>query len=268
MEAIVSYFNSLELDWAYLLKAGGILLIGIIIFGSIGRFVFGKKSALSVAVSSTIAIIFMYILTVILRIAGVEFQQFLAPLPFVSFVDDSLILFSFSGADYTLICSEILSMIILAFLVNLLDRWLPRGKKLLTWFLFRCLTVILATLAHLIVYGLLTHYLPDGLVTYAPVVLLAVLAVMLLTGALKLAVGVALTTVNPLIAALYTFFFANVVGKQVTRAVLTTGIMSLLILALQYVGVAALAVTSAALVIYIPFLIIMLVFWYIVNKVL
>ena len=137
-----------------------------------------------------------------------------------------------------------------------------------TWLLFRCLTVILATLAHLVVYGLLMRYLPDGLMTYAPVVLLAILALMLLTGALKIVVGVALTTVNPLIAALYTFFFANVIGKQVTRAVFTTAIMSLLVFALQYVGVAALAVTSAALVVYIPFLLIMLVLWYIVNKVL
>lgn len=268
MEAITQYLNSLNLDLPYLLKAGGILLIGIIIFGSIGRFVFGKKSVLNVAVSSAIAIIFMYTITVILRIAGVEFQQFLAPLPFVSFSGDSLVLFSFSGADYTLICSEVLSMIILAFLVNLLDRWLPRGKKLIAWFLFRILTVLLATVAHLLVTGVLTYYLPEGLVTYAPVVLLAILAVMLLTGALKLVVGVALTTVNPLIAALYTFFFANVVGKQVTRAVFTTGIMALLIFVLQYVGVAALAVTSAALIVYIPFLIIMLVLWYILNKVL
>ena len=268
MEAITQYLNSLNLDLPYLLKAGGILLIGIILFGSIGRFVFGKKSVLNVAVSSAIAIIFMYALTIVLRIAGVEFQEFLAPLPFVRFSGDTLYLFTFAGKDYTLICSELLSMIILAFLVNLLDRWLPRGKNIFTWFIFRCLTVILATLAHLIVYGLLTRYLPEGLVTYAPVVLLAVLALMLLTGALKLLVGVALTTVNPLIAALYTFFFANVIGKQVTRAVFTTGIMSLLILALEYVGVAALAVTSAALVVYIPFMIIMLIFWYVVNKVL
>lgn len=268
MEAITAFFNSLNLDLPYLLKAGGILLIGTIIFGSIGRFVFGKKSVLNVAVSSTIAILFMYTITVILRIAGVDLQQFLAPLPFVSFTEDSLVFFSFVGADYTVICSEVLSMIILAFLVNLLDRWLPRGKKLLTWFLFRILTILLATVAHLIVYGLLTYYLPEGLVTYAPVVLLGVLAVMLLTGALKLVVGVALTTVNPLIAALYTFFFANFVGKQVTRAVLTTGIMALMIFALQYAGVAALAVTTAALVVYIPFLIIMLILWYIVNKVL
>lgn len=268
MEAITAYFNSLNLDWPYLLKAGGILLIGIILFGSIGRFVFGKKSVLNVAVSSAIAIIFIYTLTVILRITGVEFQEFLAPLPFVSFSADSLVLFNFAGADYTLICSELLSMIILAFLVNLIDRWLPRGKNPFTWLVFRCLTVVLATLAHLVVFGLLTKYLPEGLMTHAPTVLLAILALMLLTGALKLVVGVALTTVNPLIAALYTFFFANVIGKQVTRAVFTTAIMSLLIFALQYVGVAALAVTSAALVIYIPFLVIMLVLWYIVNKVL
>lgn len=268
MEAISQFFSSLNLDFPYLLKAGGILLIGTIIFGSIGRFVFGKKSVLNVAVSSTIAILFMYTVAMILRIAGIDFSKFIAPLPFITFREESLVLFSFIGADYTAICTEVLGMIILAFLVNLLDRWLPRGKNLFTWLLFRSLTIILAMAAHLIVSGLLTYYLPEGLVTYAPVVLLGVLAVMLLTGALKIVVGVALTTVNPLIAALYTFFFANVVGKQVTRSVLTTGLLSLMIFGLQYVGVAAFSLTAGALIVYIPFLIILLVLWYITNKLL
>jgi len=266
MESIIDYINGLGWDFWYLLKAGGILLAGIIIFSLLGRFVFGKKSTLSVAVSSAIGILFIYTATVILRSAGAEYQGFVAPLPFVTITGDSMSLFSFKGADYTVICSQVLSMIILAFLVNLVDNWLPRGKNMISWLFFRCLTVAIALLLHLVVCELFSRYLPEGIVTYAPTILLALLIIMLLTGALKLLVRVVLTTVNPLIAALYTFFFANLVGKQITRAVITTALLALLITALQYIGITVISIAAAALMAYIPFLIILVIIWYIVCK--
>lgn len=266
MESFVNHLNSLGWDFWYLLKAGGVLLAGILIFGMLGRFVFKKKSTLSIAVSSAIGILFIYTLTVILRSAGTEFSQFVVPLPFVTLSDNNLILFSFKGADYTVICSQVLSMIILSFLVNLVDNWLPRGKHLIGWLFFRCLTVALALLLHVVITGLFTRFLPEGIITYAPAILLVLLIIMLLTGALKLLVGVVLTTVNPLVAAFYTFFFANFVGKQITRAILTTAILALLITALQYFGITVISIASAALMAYIPFGVILVIIWYLVCK--
>jgi len=266
MESFINHLNGLGWDFWYLLKAGGVLLAVIVVLGLLGRFVFNKKSTLSIAVSSTIAILFVYTLTVILRSAGAQFESFVAPLPFVTLSGNDLVLFSFKGADYTIICSQVLSMIILAFLVNLVDGWLPRGKHILSWIFFRCVTVLLALFLHLVVTGLFTRFLPEGIVTYAPTILLALLIIMLLTGALKLLVGVILTTVNPLIAALYTFFFASLVGKQITRAILTTTILALLITALQYVGITSISIASAALMAYIPFLIILVIVWYLICK--
>ena len=126
---------------------------------------------------------------------------------------------------------------------------------------------MIALILHLIVTGLFTNLLPEGLVTYAPTILLALLVLMLLTGALKLLVGVVLTTVNPLIAALYTFFFANVVGKQITKAVLTTALLTGLVLLLQHLGVGVISIASAALIAYIPFSILLVILWYVVCKV-
>ena len=74
---------------------------------------------------------------------------------------------------------------------------------------------------HLIVTQLFTTYLPQGLVTYAPTILLALLVLLLLVGALKIVVGAILATVNPLIGAFYTFFFATIVGKALSKAMLT-----------------------------------------------
>lgn len=266
MEKIASYFNSFGFNFDTFWKAALILLLGTFLMSVFGRFIFGKRSALNNAVSSAIGILFIYGVTIVLRSSGAQYSSLIAPLPFVSISGDQMTLFSFSGAHYTAVCSEILSMIILSFLVNLADGWLPRGKNIFSWIFFRCMTVVIAYLMHLIVVGLFAAYLPEGIVTYAPVILLGLLVILLLTGALKILVGALLTTVNPIIGGLYTFFFATIIGKQVTKAVLTTAILCALVIALQYVGVSVISIASAALVAYIPIIIILVVLWYIVCK--
>ena len=110
--------------------------------------------------------------------------------------------------------------------------------------------------------------MPEMIVTYAPVVLLALLILMLLTGALKIIVGALMATVNPVIGALYTFFFANIIGKQIAKAVLTSAILAGLVILLRYLGVTVISIASAALLAYIPFLLVLIALWYLVNRVL
>jgi len=265
MEAIKKYFISSDIDIERFVKAG-IFLIGIsLILALISRMIFGKKSTLCRSVSSAIGILFIYAITIVLCSTGSEFQKFVSPLPFVTIEGNVLALFSFNQ-DYTIICSEVLSMIILAFIMNLADCWLPVGKRIFSWILFRCIGVALAIILHLLVTNLLTSLLPEGLMTYAPTILLGVLALMLLTGALKFLVGILLTSVNPLIAAFYTFFFANTVGKQVTRAVLTTVILTGLVYLLYQLGIVVISIASAALAVYIPFILLLLGTWYVISK--
>ena len=164
------------------------------------------------------------------------------------------------------IASELLSTIILAFLVNLADNWLPKGKNIFKWFFWRCLTVLLGLALHFLASWLINRFLPQGLIAYAPAVLLVILIVMLLTGALKLLVGLFLTTVNPIIGALYTFFFANIIGKQITRAVMTTGILCIAIAMLNKYGITGLSIAAGALIAYIPFLFVLIIVWYVVNR--
>lgn len=267
MEAIVQFFSSIGIDFDTFWKAALILLLGTFLLSIFGRFVFGKRSMLNNAVSSAFGILFIYAVSVVLRSAGAQFNSFIAPLPYVSISGEQMALFDFTNAHYTTICSEVLSMIILSFLVNLADGWLPKGKNILGWVFFRCLTVVIAYLLHLIVVGLFATYLPEGIVTYAPVILLALLALLLLTGILKVLVGALLTTVNPIIGGLYTFFFATVIGKQITKAVLTTVILSGLVLLLRYIGVTVISIASAALVAYIPIMVVLIVLWFIVSRI-
>ena len=265
MESLIVYFESLDLDLPGMLKTGGILLLGMLAVSLVGRFVFGKKSVLNASASSAIGILFIYAVTVVCSSVGGEFSRLVAPLPFVSISGDRMYLFSFLNADYTAICSQLTSMIILAFMVNLADGWLPSGKKLFGWLFFRCLVVAIGFVLHLIVVWVFTKYLPEGIVTYAPTILLALLIAMMLTGALKLLVGLALSTVNPLIGALYTFFFANVIGKQISKAVLTTGLLAGLVLLLEHLGCTVFGVAATALVAYVPFVLLLVALWYLVS---
>ena len=263
MENILTFFESVNISIDGYWKTAAILLIGSLIMGLVGRFVFGQKSILNVSVSSAFGILFIYALTILLSSSGVQLFSISAPLPFVAISDNSLALLDLTSAHYTVLCSEILSMIILAFLVNLADSWLPKKKNIFSWLFFRILTIVIGYLLHLLATWLFSTYLPEGIVTYAPAVLLVILLLMLLTGALKILIGALLSTVNPIIGGLYTFFFATIIGKQITKAVLTSGIIALLLMALRYAGIVAISITSAALVAYIPIILLLVIMWYV-----
>lgn len=267
MDTVIAYFDSIGLDFWQFLTFSGILLVGTLLVGTLARLIFGKRSTLCHSVSGAVGILFLYAVTIVIQSVGVQFQKFITPLPFVSFAGDQLILFQFAGADYTAVCRELLAMVILSFLINLVGSWIPKGRNVFVWVLLRIVTIAGAMALHLGVHYLLNAVLPEGILTYAPVILLALLVIMLLTGSLRFLVGLLLTSVNPLIAALYTFFFANVVGKQVTRAVLTTALLSGLVYALNALGVISVCIAAGALSAYIPFAVLLVVLWYALDRV-
>ena len=268
MEAVVSYFSDLGLDFPGLSKFTCILLLGAVLICGICRFIFRKKTILGHAVSSSIAIVFVYLVAVLILVLADHLSWLIVPLPFASLSHHAIRFFSFQNAGYPVIAAQLLSMIILAFILNLLDNWMPKGKNMFIWLIFRCITVALGFIAHYFVYWILNRLLPQGILLYAPAILFGLLIVMLLTGALKLLVGLVLTTVNPLIAAFYTFFFANVVGRKITQAVLTTGLLSGAVVMLEKLQITSLSLEPGALVAYVPFLLILILVWYLVNKLL
>ena len=165
-------------------------------------------------------------------------------------------------------CSEILSLIILAFLVNLLDTLIPRGNSAVGWFFLRILMVLFAMVLHILADWAFKTYLPNVLVTYAPTILLVILAVALLMGLMNLVLSVILTVVNPIFGALYTFFFSNIIGKQLSKAVFTSGIICGVVFLLGYFGCTVICVSAAALSAYIPLAIVLLLLWFLIGWVL
>ena len=144
-----------------------IMTAGSLVVGFIGRFAFGKKSILSQSVSSGIGILFIYAATIVMYSCGVNLKFLAFPLPFVNFSEEMLYLPSLMTGGYVGLCGHLLNMVILSFLVNIINRWLPQGKKLFGWFFFRILSVILGMLLFSLANYLLTSFLPEGFIVWA-----------------------------------------------------------------------------------------------------
>lgn len=252
-----------------MLKFIGIFAAVSILISLLGRVIFGKRSSLNHSLSSAMGIFFILAVSTLIYIFDPRsLAQYLSPLPYVAFSGDYLVLFSFTGNGFAAICDEVLSMIILAFLVNLLDTFIPKGKNVITWYLFRFLTVLIAMGLHYAVTWASNTYLPGVLVTYAPVILLVLLVLAVLMGLLNVVLSLALTVVNPIFGALYAFFFSTLVGKQLSKAICTTFVLTAVVAILGYFGCTMLCIAGSALAAYIPLLIVLLILWYLIGHIL
>lgn len=265
---ILDSVQSVSIDPVSLLIQCGIIFGCILVLGFLIRFVFGRQSSFNHAVSSAIGILFLYIFGVILYGGSTVFSGLLASLPFVAVADGNIALFSFQDAAFPQIAEMLVRCIFLAFCVNLIDTLLPRGKNFFVWLLLRVTTVLLSVVIQTLLVWAVNTFLPVDFVRWMPIVLLGILALMLLLGALKLLIGLALTAVNPIIAAIYTFFFAHKVGKQISKAVVTTGILCAIVAVLNYFGFVVVSVSLLVLPVLLPVILVLTGIWYLIHQIL
>lgn len=252
-----------------MIKFIAILVAASVIISLIFRMLFGKKSALNKALCAGIGVLCIYLLTVIVyTFSPGNLVQFLVPLPFVKFSGDYLYLMSFTVTDFSVICAEILSMVILVLLYNLTDSVLPDGEEssAVSWFVLRFLTIVAAMVVHYFVTGITGSFLPELLVSYGPTILLVCLVASLMVGVVGALLGLLLSVVNPIFGLLFAFFFSNKFGKQISKAMLTTAILSVLVLLLNRFGYSIICISAAALMSYIPLLAVLLALWFVIAR--
>ena len=246
----------------------GILIFGILLISSLTRFLFGKKAQINLAVTSAMEILCVYIINTVVFSLGLQFQQFLTPLPFVALVEDYLLIYPILSAAFSDICQHIVKLLIIAFLVNLLNEFIPKGKRVFSWFILRFLTVVMSVAVIYFAELALNTFLPQGFADIAPTVLLAALVALILLGSLKVFVGAAMAFLDPIIAALYTFFFSNIIGRALAKAMVSTVLLTALVVALNYLGIVVVHIAVSALIGYIPLLLIVFALWYLVAHIL
>lgn len=240
-----------------------------LILGIIGRVVLGKRSSLNHSLSSAMAIAFLYAMTIVIyTFKPWNLELLLSPLPFATFSEHYLILLPISDLEFPALCTQVLSLVILAFLINLVDFLLPQGENLLSWLLMRLITVLASFGLHLGAAWAFQTYLPEVLVDYAPIVLLVILALMLLSGFLTLILSLVISVGNPFLGAMYSFFFSNLVGKQLSKAVFTSGVIALVFWVMEHFGLVVILITPTALLTYIPLALALLVLWYLIGHLL
>lgn len=240
-----------------------------LILGVLGRLVLGKRSSLNHSVSSAMAILLIYAVTIVVyTLKPWNLEMFLSPLPFVTFAGEYLIILPIHDTAFPALCTEILSMVILAFLINLVGTFMPKGESVLSWYLYRFFAVILCMGLHFGACWAFETFLPEVLVTYAPTILLFLLIFMVFSGVISLILGAILTLNSPFLGAMYTFFFSNVVGKQVSKAVFTTVILCVVVYLMGFFGYTVIAISAGALLTYIPLAVVLLALWYLLGHVL
>ena len=245
-----------------------ILIFGLLLISSLARFLFGKKAQLNQAISSAVEIFCVYVINVVIYALGLHLQEFLTPLPFVAMAEDYLVLYPILSAEFVDICHHVLKMLIIAFLVNLLNSVVPEGKRLITWFLLRLITVGVSVAVIYIAELLLNTYIPEGLAEIAPTVLVCCLAALILLGSMKVIVGAVLAFLDPIVAALYTFFFSNFIGRALAKAMVSTALLTGVIVLLDVLDISVVLIAASALTAYIPLLLIVVVLWYIIGRIL
>lgn len=258
-----------KLEFGASLEFIALFFVGVLVMGVMGRFAMGKRSGLNHAVSSAMGILFIYAVTVTIYIFQPHtLSELITPLPFVTLAGDYLIFLPVKEMALTFTCTQILSLVILAFLVNLLDTFIPKGENILSWYLLRFITVALAMGMHYLVHWAFNTYLPSALVTYAPAIVLVILLGSLLMGVINMVLGVALTMMDPIFGAIYAFFFSNIIGKQLTKAVFTTALILGLFFLIETLGYAIIALSTTVLGACVPLGLVLLVLWYLLGHVL
>ena len=258
-----------EIDFFSAMKFLFFFSVMSLVMGILARFVMGKRSSLNHAMSSSMGILFVYAATIcIYTFRPWKLDMLLTPLPFVTLFEDFIVLSPIIDISLSLFCTQTLSLIILSFLVNLLDTFIPKGNGILSWYIYRFITVALAMVLHVIVHWACNTYLPTGLMTYAPIALLGVLLSMLLLGVLNIILGIALTVINPIFGGIYTFFFSNIIGKQITKAVFSSVLICALFILLEKMGYIVIFLSASAIISCVPLILVLLILWYLLGHVL
>lgn len=243
-----------------------LLNVFVLGLGLVFRLFFGRHCAVNRGISGFLEVLFIYAATVtIYTLKPWNLTQYLAPLPFAIFRNDILIVSYSACSTLPLLCSQLLSLIILCFIIHLLNFILPAGRSFIPWLLMRAVCVVLAVGLDLAANWALNAFLPAVIADSAPVALVTVLAVALLVSLFNPLLCVLFTAANPIIGLLYTFFFSNTIGKNLTRAVLSAAMVCALFYGMDYFGFIVIDITSSALLRYSPFALALLGVWFVFD---
>lgn len=257
-----------RVDWLYILKTALLIAAAVCVLGGVLRLILGRGSSLVRSVSACVTLVLVYLTAIILYVLIAQLRGSIATLPFITVTEDAFCLWDIRNLDNTSLLPSLLQLFILAFLINLTESLLPHGKKFLSWYGFRLLTVAICLVLYSGIDTLIRMCVPQVYGQWAGYILLGLWIFIALTAILKVLMGIVLTVINPIVGVLYTFFFSNIFGKQLTKAILTT-LLSVGLLTLLYrLGLTSFAFNDFSVASYGPTCLIALLALYLFGKML
>lgn len=224
-ECLTNFFNGLLPEGFNpndLISFLGFVIAVVFILGVLIRVIHQKKSKYNHALASSLALLFAY--TVLMWLHGGFLTDLvkdaLEVLPLIDYDGEKVKLFQFAGNDAKTICAEYLHVFILSFILIGLDDLIPDAKNGFAWILLQMFITVVTLVLYWFVVNCIDHFFPDLLNTFAPLILVAILAFMALLAILKVILGLLLVAVNPLLGAISAFFSTSPVGQAVGKAAL------------------------------------------------
>ena len=243
-----------------------ILVISCFILGGLFRLLFGKRRPPAQAMAAIPGIFILYCTIFLLQNSSLS--VYTPPLPFVQLEVNFITLFPITTADRSLLCTELVHLVLLATAFGLIDDVLSHGKNFIVWLLLRCITLLVAFTGYFLMIGLLESMLPNAVVTYAPMILIGLLAIFLAVTVFKWLIGLILgASGGPILGAIYTFFVSNFVGRQLSKAAFITGFLCLATYLGNIYTSSQLVYTIPIIAVIIPIILLLSIVWYLLHKV-
>lgn len=270
IEAVQSFLDSANALVPASLENTILLFALVIVFalgiGFVLRLFFGQHCIVNRSIAGFLELLFVYAVTIVIyTLKPWNLNAYLAPLPFAIFRSDILIISYSACSTLSLLCAQLLSLIILCFLIHLLNFIIPAGRSFISWLFLRVVCIALVILLDLAANWALNAFLPAVVADSAPVALVGVLAVALVVSLFNPLLCILFTAANPVIGLLYTFFFSNTIGKNLTRAVLSAALCCALFYTMDYFGFSVISITPDALIKYSPFAAALLGVWFVYD---
>lgn len=240
----------------------------------IARFALGKDSSLKHSLTAGLGIIMLYAMCVIIyTFSPRDFSHYINQLPIGTFRlneagEQVLQLNSLRNLTLPELSYEVLRIFLLAVMINMLGNITPQNMRLLGWILFRLFMLGCSIALNYALFKVIDMFVPFLLRSYAPMILLSILAFSFAMGFIKFAMALVLTVINPIFGAFYTFFFKSKFGKCLSRAIGSTAVILVMLFVFERLGYSTLPINPGALSSYVPFTLSMFFLWVMIGRIL
>lgn len=211
------FSNLSELSFAPVALA----LIAVFILAGLARLALGEVSNVIPAAGSCVQLVLVGLIATALYAAFPSLGQMLSQMPFLNLFANGFRLISPAQLEYNALFPALMRLFLLAFVINFWEELLPKSKKFVSWLLMRLFSAVGSLCCYFLLCGALQRYFPQIFNQWAMAIVLSILGCFCLLGICKGLLTLAAVVVHPLLGLLFSFFFSHVIGRALTRAVIT-----------------------------------------------